>query len=194
MVLDAAKGVEPQTRKLFEVCSKRGLPIFTLINKMDRPAMDPLELLDEIETVLGMRAVPMNWPIGDGDSFMGVYDRATEEVHLYDRTARNQTISPEYITTLDDPRIAERLSDYQFEDLHVNIGLLDEMMTFDHDDLLAGRQTAVYFGSALTNFGIQLFLNDFVKLAPAPAMYSSDAGPIRPIDDEFSGFVFKNPG
>ncbi len=169
MVLDAAKGVEPQTRKLFEVCSKRGLPIFTLINKMDRPAMDPLELLDEIETVLGMRAVPMNWPIGDGDSFMGVYDRATEEVHLYDRTARNQTISPEYITTLDDPRIAERLSDYQFEDLHVNIGLLDEMMTFDHDDLLAG-QTAVYFGSALTNFGIQLFLNDFVKLAPAPAM------------------------
>lgn len=191
MVLDAAKGVEPQTRKLFEVCSKRGLPIFTLINKMDRPAMDPLELLEEIETVLGMRAVPMNWPIGDGDSFMGVYDRATEEVHLYDRTARNQTISPEYITTLDDPRIAERLSDYQFEDLHVNIGLLDEMMTFDHDDLLAGRQTAVYFGSALTNFGIQLFLNDFVKLAPAPAMYSSDAGPIRPIDDEFSGFVFK---
>lgn len=191
MVLDAAKGVEPQTRKLFEVCSRRGLPIFTLINKMDRPAMDPLELLEEIEEVLGMQAVPMNWPIGDGDSFMGVYDRATEQVHLYDRTARNQTMSPEYITTLDDPRIEDRLSDYQFEDLHVNIGLLDEMMTFDQQALLAGKQTVVYFGSALTNFGIQLFLNDFVEMAPAPAAYVSDVGNIRPNEDTFSGFVFK---
>ena len=172
MVLDAARGVEAQTRKLFEVCSQRGIPIFTFINKMDRPTEDPLGLLDEIETVLGMTPVPMNWPIGDGDSFLGVYDRLTEDVHLFDRTARNQTISPETITTLDDPRIEQGLSGYQFEDFHVNIGLLDEMAQFDLDELLAGKQTAVYFGSALTNFGVQLFLDDFVKYATTPRCLS----------------------
>ncbi|MCA9872999.1 MAG: GTP-binding protein, partial [Anaerolineales bacterium] len=103
MILDAAKGVEAQTRKLFDVCRQRGIPMFTFINKMDRPALDPLALLDEVETVLGMQPVPGNWPVGDGDRFMGVYDRRTQQVHLYDRTTRNQTISPETITTLDDP-------------------------------------------------------------------------------------------
>jgi peptide chain release factor 3 len=191
MVLDAARGVETQTRKLFEVCSQRGIPIFTFINKMDRPAEDALGLLDEIETVLGMQPVPMNWPIGDGDSFMGVYDRLTEKVYLYDRTVRNQTISPETITTLDDPRIRAGLSNYQFDDLHTNIGLLDELAQFDLDDLLAGRQTAVYFGSALTNFGVQLFLDDFVKYAPPPGTYPSDEGSVEPIQEGFSGFVFK---
>ena len=191
MVLDAARGVEPQTRKLFEVCRQRGIPVFTFINKMDRPARDPLGLLDEVETVLGMQPVPMNWPIGDGDSFMGVYDRATGQVHLFDRTAHNQTISPETITTLDDPRLRAGLSDLHFEDLHVNIGLLDELAEFDHDRVLAGEQTPVYFGSALTNFGVQLFLDDFVRYAPAPAAYPSSAGPIDPTQYEFSGFVFK---
>ena len=191
MVLDAARGVEAQTRKLFEVCRQRGIPVFTFINKMDRPSMDPLGLLDEIETVLGMKPVPMNWPIGDGDRFMGVFDRATENVYLYDRTVRNQTMSPETITTLDDPRIEETLSEMQFEDLHLNIGLLDELATFDLEELLSGQQTAVYFGSALTNFGVQLFLDDFVKFAPTPAAYHSDEGNINPHQDEFSGFVFK---
>ena len=191
MVLDAARGVEPQTRKLFEVCRQRGIPVFTFINKMDRPARDPLALLDEVETVLGMQPVPMNWPIGDGDRFMGVYDRSTEQVHLFDRTAHNQRISPETITTLDDPRLRAGLSDFQFEDLHVNIGLLDELARFDHDQVLAGEQTPVYFGSALTNFGVQLFLDDFVRYAPAPAAYPSSAGPIDPVQNEFSGFVFK---
>ena len=191
MVLDAAKGVEAQTRKLFEVCRQRGIPVFTFINKMDRPAEDAIWLLDEIETVLGMKPVPMNWPIGDGDTFVGVYDRATQEVHLYDRTLRNQTISPETITTLDDPRIEATLSATQFEDLHLNIGLLDEMAEFDLEALLAGKQTAVYFGSALTNFGLQLFLDDFVRYAPPPAAYQSDKGSIPPADENFSGFVFK---
>lgn len=191
MVLDAAKGVEPQTIKLFEVCKRRGIPVFTFINKMDRPALDPLGLLDEVETVLGMQPVPMNWPIGDGESFMGVYDRKTEQVHLFDRTAHNQTISPEYITTLDDPRIEAALSDYQFEDLHLNIGLLDEMAQFEYDRVLAGEQTPVYFGSALTNFGVQLFLDDFVKYAPEPGAYHSSIGVIEPDEHDFSGFVFK---
>lgn len=180
MVLDAAKGVEEQTVKLFEVCRRRGIPVFTFINKMDRPALDALALLDEVETVLGMQPVPMNWPIGDGDTFLGVYDRLTEAVHLYDRTAHNQTISPEYITSLDDGRIEATLSSHQFEDLHTNIALLDEMATFDFDTFRRGEQTMVYFGSALTNFGVQLFLDDFVKYAPAPNTYASDAGPIDP--------------
>ena len=109
MILDAARGVEAQTRKLFEVCRQRGIPLFSMINKMDRPALDPLELLDELEQILGMQPVPMNWPIGDGENFMGVYDRHDGKVHLYDRTVRNQTISPETITTLDDPRIVAQL-------------------------------------------------------------------------------------
>lgn len=191
MVLDAAKGVEPQTRKLFEVCKQRGIPVFTFINKMDRPALDALELLDEVETVLGMQPVPMNWPIGDGPTFMGVFERSTEHVYLYDRTKHNQSISPETMTTLDDPRIEETLSEYQFDDLHTNIGLLDELARFDYDALMAGEQTAVYFGSALTNFGVQLFLDDFVKFAPPPAAYESDTGTIEPDHRNFSGFVFK---
>ncbi len=192
MVLDAAKGVEAQTRKLFDVCRQRGIPIFTFINKMDRPALDPLELLDEVETVLGMQPVPVNWPIGDGSSFVGVYDRLSKQVHLYDRTVRNQTISPETITTLDDPRIKAALNDVQFEELHTNIALLDEMeMNFDREQFLAGEQTPVFYGSALTNFGVQLFLDDFVKQAPAPGAYPSDAGIISPEQPDFTGFVFK---
>jgi peptide chain release factor 3 len=191
MVLDAAKGVEAQTRKLFDVCRERGIPVFTFINKMDRPALDRLALLDEVETVLGMQPVPVNWPIGDGDSFLGVYDRQSEQVHLFDRTVRNQTMSPETITTLDDPRIEAGLSMYQFDDFHVNIALLDELAEFDHEAVLAGKQTPVYFGSALTNFGVQLFLDDFVRYAPAPGRYHSDNGAIAPTEESFSGFVFK---
>jgi peptide chain release factor 3 len=191
MVLDAAKGVEAQTLKLFEVCRRRGIPIFTFTNKMDRPARDPLALLDEIETVLGMEPVPMNWPIGDGNNFLGVYDRTTEKVHLFDRTVHNQTISPETVTTMDDPRIAEGLSDFQFEDLRVNVGLMDELRTFDVEAFEAARQTPVYFGSALTNFGVQLFLDDFVSYAPPPGAYPSDNGHIDPVEHDFSGFVFK---
>ncbi len=191
MVLDAAKGVETQTRKLFEVCRQRGIPVFTFINKMDRPAEDPLGLLDEVETVLGMQAVPMNWPIGDGESFLGVYNRLTQEVHLFDRTTRNQTISPETITTLDDPRIRRGLSDSRLEDLLTNIGLLNELAAFDLAQVQQGQQTPVYFGSALTNFGVQLFLDDFIRYAPAPGAHHSDAGSVPPTLPEFSGFVFK---
>ncbi|MCA9941015.1 MAG: peptide chain release factor 3 [Anaerolineales bacterium] len=191
MVLDAAKGVEAQTRKLFEVCRQRGIPVFTFINKMDRPAQDPLGLLDEVENILGMQPVPMNWPIGDGESFLGVYDRLTAQVYLFDRTVRNQTISPQTITTLDDPRVRRGLSDARLDDLLTNIGLLDEMATFDLAQVRGGRQTPVYFGSALTNFGVRLFLDDFIQYAPAPGSYHSDMGPIPPTGPDFSGFVFK---
>ncbi len=192
MILDAAKGVEAQTRKLFEVCKQRGIPIFTMINKMDRPSLEALELLDEVEQVLGMEAMPMNWPIGDGDDFIGVYDRHTRQVHLYDRTVRNQTISPETVTTLDDPQIEARLNDIQIDDMRTNIPLLDELgLAFNLEAFHGALQTPVYFASALTNFGVQLFLDDFVKYAPLPGSYPSDIGPVPPTDEEFSGFVFK---
>ncbi|MEM7113232.1 MAG: peptide chain release factor 3 [Chloroflexota bacterium] len=191
MVLDAARGVEPQTRKLFEVCRDRGIPIFTFVNKMDRPSEDPLALLDEIEEVLGMQPVPMNWPIGEGSSFQGVYDRRSEKVYLYDRTVHNQTISPETITTLEDPRIEAGLSEMQFDDFQTNVMLLDELAEFDLEAVLSGQQTPVYYGSALTNFGVQLFLDDFVEFAPGPDAYSSDIGEIDPFQPQFTGFVFK---
>ena len=192
MILDAAKGVEAQTLKLFEVCKQRGIPIFTMINKMDRPSLEALALLDEVENVLGMEAIPMNWPIGDGDNFIGVYDRQSKHVHLYDRTVRNQTISPETITTLDDPEIEARLSQVQLEDMRTNIPLLDGLgLDFDPQAFLSAKQTPVYFASALTNFGVQLFLDDFIRYAPLPGAYPSDIGPIEPDNEDFSGFVFK---
>lgn len=192
MVLDAAKGVEAQTRKLFEVSRQRGIPVFTFINKMDRPARDLLGLLDELETVLGMQPIPVNWPIGNGDSFLGVYDRLARQVYLYDRTARNQTISPETMTALDDARIQAGLSQAQAVDLRHHLELLDALdLQLDRQLFLNGRQTPVYFGSALTNFGVQLFLDQFIAYAPMPRAYPSDAGLIEPGLAGFSGFVFK---
>ena len=192
MVLDAAKGIEPQTRKLFDVCRQRGLPIFTFINKMDRPARDPLELLDEIETVLGMQPVPMNWPIGDGPSFRGVCDRGARLVHLFDRTAHNQTAALETILALDDPALADVLSKDEISNLQSSMSLLDGLgIEFDHELVLAEAQTPVYFGSALTNFGVRLFLDAFVDHAPTPRAYASNVGPVEPEREAFSGFIFK---
>ena len=192
MVLDAAKGIEAQTRKLFEVCRRRGIPIFTFINKLDRPARDPLELLDEIETVLGMQPVPMNWPVGDGVGFRGVYDRHARGVYLFDRTARNEKMSPEIFIALDDPRLAEALSANELARLQGDVELLDGLgIDFDLELVLAGEQTPVYFGSALTNFGVRLFLDGFVGYAPPPRPNPSDAGEVTPEREAFSGFVFK---
>ena len=192
MVLDAAKGVEEQTLKLFEVCRRRGIPVFTFINKMDRPVDDPLGLLDEVREVLGMEPVPMNWPIGDGQAFKGVYNRATSEVHLFDRSVRNETAASETVTSLEDPILRSGLTQERLDDFFTNIELLDGLgMDFDLESFLKGEQTPVYFGSALTNFGVKLFLDDFVQFAPQPGTYHSDAGPIAPSKAEFSGFVFK---
>ena len=192
MVLDAAKGIEPQTRRLFEVCRKRGIPVFTFINKMDRPARDPFELLDEIERILGMQPVPMNWPLGDGPNFKGVYDRRGEGVYLYERTERNERIAPETFYTIEDLRSAGILNNSHVDQLRSDIELLDGLgIAFDHDQVLAEQQTPVFFGSALTNFGVRLFLNAFIEFAPAPQPYDSDAGQVHPGDEAFSGFIFK---
>jgi peptide chain release factor 3 len=192
MVLDAAKGIEPQTRRLFEVCRQRGIPIFTFINKMDRPARDPLELLDEIESTLGMAPVPMNWPLGNGLSFRGVYDRRAQGIFFYERTERNERMAPETFVPLAQARWLEVLHESDLAVLQTDVELLDGLgIVFEHDQVLTAGQTPVFFGSALTNFGVRQFFDAFVELAPGPQPYVSDAGPIDPGQPEFSGFVFK---
>ncbi len=192
MVLDAAKGIEPQTRKLFEVCRKRGIPIFTFINKMDRPSRDPLELLDEIEALLGMQPVPMNWPLGSGLTFRGVFDRNTRLVSLYERTERNERMAPEVFLGLEQALEQELLTFEQQAEFQDQIDLLDSLgIRFDAQKVLNEEQTPVFFGSALTNFGVRLFLDAFVNFAPPPQPYESDAGPVQPTSPHFSGFVFK---
>lgn len=192
MILDASRGIESQTRKLFEVCRKRGIPILTFINKMDRPARDPLELLDEIEAVLGMEPVPMNWPMGDGLNFQGVYDRRSKGVYFFQRTVRNERIAPEVFVPMDELRKNGHMPQLQFKQLEEQISLLDELgIVFDHQRLLNEQQTPVFFGSALTNFGVRLLLDAFVEFAPPPQAYISDVGPVSPESSEFSGFIFK---
>ncbi len=192
MVIDGAKGIEPQTLKLFQVCRKRGIPVFTFINKMDRPSRDPLELLDEITKVLGMEPVPMNWPLGDGPEFKGVYDRASKMVTVYERTERNERRSGE--TVLPPDQLVQRgiLSAQRAAALQESISLLDEVgITFDHTAVLREQQTPVFFGSALTNFGVQLFLDSFIQYAPPPQPYQERERIINPDDPDFSGFIFK---
>ncbi len=192
MVLDAAKGIEPQTRRLFEVCRKRGIPIFTFINKLDRPARAPLALLDEIENILGMQPVPINWPLGDGPSFKGVYDREKKGVYLYERIERNERMSPEIFYTLDDLLKTGLINRSHVEVLQADTELLDGLgIKFDHSKVLSEEQTPVFFGSALTNFGVRLFLDAFIELAPPPQPFESDQGLVSPADEGFSGFVFK---
>jgi len=192
MVLDAAKGIEPQTRRLFEVCRERGIPIFTFINKMDRPTLRPLALLDEIEEVLGMQPVPVNWPLGDGDRFKGVYDRTKQEVILFERTERNERMAPETFYTLDSLLENGKVKPDQIETLRGDIQLLDGLgIDFNHQQMLSEKQTPVFFASALTNFGVRSFLDKFTALAPPPQPYESDQGWVSPEDDNFSGFVFK---
>jgi peptide chain release factor 3 len=192
MVLDAAKGIEPQTRKLFEVCRARGLPVLTFINKLDQPSLDPFELLDQIERVLGIAAAPMNWPLGDGINFAGVYDLESNAVLLYERGARGQRTEP---VSVADPEHAsvERLVGAQRQRQLIDaVAMISGAGTrFDLEAYRAERQTPVFFGSALNDFGVEPFLRALLTLAPSPAPRPSDAGLVLPTDPDFSGFVFK---
>jgi peptide chain release factor 3 len=159
---------------------------------MDRPARDPLDLLDEIKKVLGMEPIPMNWPIGDGPDFRGVYDRASQGVYIFERTERNERMAPEIFMSLDALAENKISSQRRFDELAESINLLDEAgVVFDHESVLNEKQTPVFFGSAVTNFGVRLFLDTFVKYAPPPQPYLSDSGEILPSEPEFSGFIFK---
>ncbi len=192
MLIDAAKGVEPQTKKLFAICRARRIPLFTFINKMDRPSRDPLELLDELESVLGIGAFPVNWPLGNGPSFKGVFDRHTREVHLFERSAHGAKRANVQVADVNDPQIRELLDEQSYKEFRDGLDLLEGAgADYDRDAMLRGDVTPVFFGSAVTNFGVQLFLDEFVKMSPPPAARVSTDGPVDPASDQFSGFVFK---
>jgi peptide chain release factor 3 len=192
MLEDAAKGLEPQTRKLFEVCRMRSIPIFTFFNKLDRPSRDPLELMDEIEQELGLQTYAVNWPIGMGDRFKGVFDRRKRQIHLFERTAHGSREAADTVVNLGDPRIEDLLEQdlyYQFKE---ELEVLDEVgAELDLDLVHQGKMTPVFFGSAMTNFGVQLFLESFLDYALKPGSRRSTVGEITPTHPEFSGFVFK---
>ena len=192
MVIDAANGVEPQTRKLFEVCRRHRLPILTFVNKFDRPAKDPLELMDDIEQTLGIAAAPVNWPIGDAQRFRGVFDLRTQTLLRYERESQGQYRAPVDLTSLDDPHAKEMIGEELYAHFRESLGVIREAGTaFDLTDYLAGKQTPVFFGSALTNFGLEPFLQALVEFAPCPQSRVADIGEVRATDDVFSGFVFK---
>ena len=192
MLEDAAKGLEPQTLKLFEVCRLRALPIFTFFNKMDRPAREPLELLDEIEQRLGLQTYAVNWPIGMGDRFKGVFDRRKRQIHLFERSVHGSRVAKDTVLELGDPRLEDLIDRdlyYQFKD---ELEVIEELgPELDLDAVHAGQQTPVFFGSAMTNFGVQLFLDAFLDYALKPSPRSSTLGDIPPTHEDFSGFVFK---
>ncbi|HEY5893396.1 MAG TPA: peptide chain release factor 3 [Chthoniobacterales bacterium] len=192
MVIDAAKGIEPQTRKLFEVCRRRGVPIFTFMNKLDRPAREPLHLIDELESVLGIGAFPVNWPLGNGVSFRGVFDRQKNEVHLFEKTPHGAYRAPVSISNLSDPVVRDTLDPDTFAAVTEELEMLDLAgETYDHAKVLAGEMTPVFFGSAMNNFGVQLMLDAFLAQSTPPAPRKSN-GEIIPTDSQaFSGFIFK---
>jgi peptide chain release factor 3 len=167
MVLDVAKGIEPQTLKLFEVCRSQNLPVITFFNKYDRPGRDPLELLDEVEQQIGLRPTPVTWPVGQSGDFRGVIDRRTGDFVRFTRVARGSSIAPEEIVSAEQAAIDEGPAWKQALD---GCGLLDAIgADVDIESFLAGESTPVFVGSALTNFGVQMILDAIVDLAPAPA-------------------------
>ncbi len=195
MVIDAGKGIEAQTRKLFEVCRQRGVPIFTFMNKCDRPTREPLALLDELEKVLGIGAFPVNWPIGNGAEFQGVYDRQTKTMHTFERVVGGKYRAPVSVGGLHDPAVRGNLSEADFNKTVEELDMLELAgESFDESEVLAGRTTPVFFGSGVNNFGVQLLLDGFLKHAPGPKGRTGRiAGDnfITPEDPAFSGFIFK---
>ncbi|MFM9110226.1 MAG: peptide chain release factor 3 [Prochlorococcaceae cyanobacterium] len=191
MLEDAAKGLEPQTRKLFEVCRMRRIPIFTFINKMDRPGREPLELIDEIEQDLGLACWPVNWPIGGGDRFRGIIDRRSRDVILFERAERGRQ-SAERRLSLEDARASDLVEGELLEQALDELDLLEGAgAALDLAAVHAGELSPVFFGSAMTNFGVRPFLDAFLDLAQRPTARHSSEGAVDPLRPDFSGFVFK---
>ncbi len=191
MVIDGAKGVEPQTRKLFKVCALRHIPIFTFINKMDREAKDPFDLLDEVERELGIETYAMNWPIGSGKDFQGVYDRQNSRLLFFSGVSGKNRAEMQEVD-LYDPQVAELLdSEEKHAKLIDEVELLSAGREMDPEEVRNGRLTPVFFGSALTNFGVEPFLEEFLRLTPPPLARVAEGEVIDPFEDSFSAFVFK---
>lgn len=193
MVIDGSKGVEAQTRKLFKVCVMRHIPIFTFINKMDREAMDTFELLDDIEKELGIATCPVNWPIGSGKEFRGVYDRDSKELELFSDTKKGTMVGAVKKVPLHSEEARGVVTEEQYEKLEEEIELLDGASAeFDQELVDKGELSPVFFGSALTNFGVETFLQHFLKMTTSPLPRNSDKGEIDPMKEkDFSAFVFK---
>jgi peptide chain release factor 3 len=192
MLIDNAKGVEPQTIKLFQVCRMRKIPIVTFINKMDRHGLDLLGLLDEIESVLGIPCSPVNWPIGAGPEFQGVYERWSRQLLRFEKAEGGARKAPVELSSLEDPALLEAIGDDAYRKLIEELDLLEGAgAPFDRERFLAGELTPVFFGSAITNFGVEPFLDRFVELAPSPLPRPTAKGKVDPLSPEFSGFVFK---
>ncbi|WP_046175218.1 peptide chain release factor 3 [Domibacillus indicus] len=190
MIVDAAKGIEAQTLKLFKVCRMRGIPIFTFINKLDRQGKMPLELLEELEEVLGIQSYPMNWPIGMGKEFFGIYDRYNKRVEQFRTEEENR-----FLPLDEDGHIAE---DHPIKQSSLYTEAMDDIMLLDEagndfsrEKINSGELSPVFFGSALTNFGVQTFLETYLQFAPSPQPRKADTGEIDPLNEQFSGFIFK---
>ena len=192
MVIDVAKGVEERTIKLMEVCRLRDTPIMSFINKLDREGKNPIDLLDEVESVLGIQCAPVTWPIGMGKRLKGVVHLLTGEVHLFEQ-GRNFTRQDSTIfASLDDPQLAERIGADMLAEVREELELVEGAShPFDLAKYLAGQQTPVFFGSAVNNFGVQLLLDFFVEHAPSPRARATTSREIAPEEESFSGFVFK---
>jgi len=198
MLLDSAKGVEAQTRKLFRVCRQRAIPIFTFVNKLDRPGRDAFDLIGEVESVLGIGVYPVTWPIFRSGVFRGVYHRLRQRVYLFEANRANSSSTagserpPVEVTGIDDPALREELDDVGYDRLRHDAELLEMAGDgFDKERFEAGQLSPMFFGSAVNNFGLEAFLETFSELMPPPRARPSDVGPIEPTRDEFSGFVFK---
>lgn len=191
MLIDVAKGVEEQTKKLFKVCRQRGIPIFTFINKLDREGRDPFDLLEELEQVLGIRSYPMNWPIGMGRSLCGIYDRHKVQVELFQGDNHDQ-IDVHKVEGYEDEVIRNMAGEHLHDQLCQELELLDVAGDpYDEEMIASGELTPVFFGSAINNFGLQTFLENFLQMAPSPTSRQSSEGEVKPTDPRFSGYVFK---
>lgn len=192
MVIDVAKGVEEQTEKLYQVCKLRNIPIITFVNKCDRPGMEPIEVMSNIESKLGLPAVPANWPVGYGQSFQGVYDLIGKELHLYIKNKQGAKQAETETFPLEEGLSETFLTEAYKGELREILSLIeDDYHLMDPDDFANGRCTPVFFGSALNNFGLDLFLSYFATLAPSPKPYTTSESVAREVNEPFSGFVFK---
>ncbi|MBX7155463.1 MAG: peptide chain release factor 3 [Bacteriodetes bacterium] len=192
MLIDAGKGVEEQTIKLFKVCRDRGIPIITFVNKMDRPALSPFEVMDNVEKVLGIVPVPLTFPIGDGSEFRGVYERETRQFHSFERTAGNAYKAPVTIQDINDNSVKERLGETYHKQLVEDLELIEHVLPqFNREDFLKEKITPVFFGSAITNFGVENFLQHLLTLAPTPQGMPTSAGFVEPESPVFTGFMYK---
>ena len=193
MLIDVAKGVETQTKKLFKVCRDRGIPVFTFINKLDRAGKEPFALMEELEEVLGIRSYPMNWPVGIPGGYKGVFNRVKKQIELFEMSGRHgASILPSKAGGVDDAAFKEELGEEFHKQLCDEIELLDGAgEVFDWEKIQQGQLTPLFFGSAMTNFGVEPFLQEFLKMAPPPSPRKTLQGNVDPTEKKFSAFVFK---